>query len=136
MLLSINGAAGGRIRLALSPHGTDSCGPDLLRMIRKLADEQGCLITTHLSQSPDEGDLIRERHGCTPTEYLERMGVLGPNALVAHCIYASDDDLAILARTKTTCTLLSAHLRPRGRHCLLAAIPVQRHPYGDRHRWL
>jgi len=97
-----DGAAGGRIRLALSPHGTDSCGPDLLRMIRKLSDELGCLITTHLSQSPDEGDLIRERHGCTPTEYLERMGVLGPDTLVAHCIYASDDDLAIIARTKTT----------------------------------
>lgn len=97
-----DGAAGGRIRLALSPHGTDSCGPDLLRMIRKLADEHGCLITTHLSQSPDEGDLIRKRHGCTPTEYLERMGVLGPDTLVAHCIYASDADLAILARTKTT----------------------------------
>src|SRR5262249_29242532 len=97
-----DGAAGGRIRLALSPHGTDSCGPDLLRMIRKLADEQEGLITNHLSQSPNEGDLIRERHGCTPTEYLERMGVLGPGTLVAHCIYASDADLAILARTKTT----------------------------------
>ena len=97
-----DGAAGGRIRLALSPHGTDSCGPDLLRMIRKLADEHGCLITTHLSQSPGEADLIRERHGCTPTEYLERMGVLGPDTLVAHCIYASDADLAILARTNTT----------------------------------
>src|SRR5262249_6271751 len=34
-----DGAASGRIRLALSPHGTDSCGPDLLRMIRKLAEE-------------------------------------------------------------------------------------------------
>jgi len=97
-----DGAAGGRIHVALSPHGADSCGPDLLRMIRKLADEHGCLITTHLSQSPHECDLIRERHGCTPAEYLERMGVLGPDALVAHCIYASDADLAILARTKST----------------------------------
>src|SRR5262249_9708139 len=90
-----------------------SCGPDLLRMIRKLADEQGCLITTHLSQSPNEGDLVRERHGCTPTEYLERIGVLGPDTLVAHCIYASSAALAILARSKPA-VLRCARLFARG----------------------
>ena len=34
-----DGAADGRIRVALAPHGTDSCGPELLREIRKTAEE-------------------------------------------------------------------------------------------------
>jgi cytosine/adenosine deaminase-related metal-dependent hydrolase len=97
-----DGAEDGRIRVVLSPHGTDTCGPDLMREVRSLANQTGALVTTHLAQSPSEIDIIRERYGKTPPEYLEWTGLLGPDLLVAHCIYATDGDLDILKRTDTT----------------------------------
>jgi cytosine/adenosine deaminase-related metal-dependent hydrolase len=95
--------ADGRVRVALAPHGTDTCGPDLMREVRRLADATGALATTHLSQSRSEIEVIAQRYGGrTPPEYLDWCGLLGPDVLVAHCIFATDHDLDLLKRTDTT----------------------------------
>ena len=97
-----DGTENGRLRFALGPHGADTCDPDLLREVRRTADRLGCLITIHLSQSSPERQIVERRYGTTPAGYLERVGLLGPDLLAAHCIYASEDDLALLQRTDTT----------------------------------
>ena len=91
-----NGAAGGRLRVGLGPHGPDTCDTDLLRAIRGLADEHASLITIHLSQTESENLLSAKHHGKTPSEYLDDTGLLGPDLLAAHCIFASDADLDLL----------------------------------------
>lgn len=96
-----DGEAGGRIRVTLGPHGTDSCGPDLLRAVRDAADRLGCRISIHLAQSEHEERVIRQRYGKSPVEYLRDVGLLGPDLVAAHCVYASDGDLAILRETGT-----------------------------------
>lgn len=96
------GAGGDRVRVLLSPHGTDSCNPELLRQIRKTANAYKSLISIHLSQTKAEIKLIKERHGKTPEEYLRDVGLLGPDLLVAHCVESSDADLDILKQTDTT----------------------------------
>lgn len=97
-----SGAAGGRIQVALGPHAPDTCGPDLMRSVRKLADETGCLITTHLSQTQSELEHTQRLYGRSPPEYLEWVGLLGPDLSVAHCIFTSDAELDLLKRTGTT----------------------------------
>ena len=92
------GRAEGRIRLAMSPHATDTCGPDLLRAAVRRARELGAPITTHLAQSQSEVATIRARYADrTPAEYLDWLGVLGPDLLAAHCIDCTDADLALMA---------------------------------------
>ena len=92
------GRAAGRIRLAMSPHATDTCGPDLFRAAVRRARELGAPITTHLAQSKSEVATIAARYaGRTPAEYLDWLGVLGPNLLAAHCIDCTDADLALMA---------------------------------------
>lgn len=92
------GAAKGRIRLAMSPHATDTCGPDLLRAAAARARDVGAPITTHMAQTKDEVAVIGQRHGGrTPAEYLEWLGVMGPDLLAAHCIEATDSDLRLMA---------------------------------------
>jgi cytosine/adenosine deaminase-related metal-dependent hydrolase len=49
-----HGTEGDRIRVTLAPHATDTCGPELLRKVRGLADEHKCLATIHVAQSHDE----------------------------------------------------------------------------------
>lgn len=92
-----DGAAEGRIRVAMSPHATDTCNPALLRACLARARAVGAPFTIHLAQSPDEVATIRARHGCSPAEYLDRAGVLVPGTLAAHCVACSDDDLRLMA---------------------------------------
>lgn len=97
-----DGAADGRIRVALGPHGADTCGPELLRAVRGKADEHGCLVTTHLAQSESELEVLRQRYQRSPAEYLDWVGLLGPDLSAAHCIHASGADLDLLKRTDST----------------------------------
>jgi len=92
------GRGEGRIRLAMSPHATDTCGPDLLLAAVRRARDLGAPITIHLAQSKSEVSAIRARYGDrTPAEYLDWLGVLGPDLLAAHCIDCTDADLALMA---------------------------------------
>jgi cytosine/adenosine deaminase-related metal-dependent hydrolase len=92
----------GRIRLAMSPHATDTCGPDLLRAAAARARELGVPNTIHLAQGEGEVATIQARYGRTPAEYLDWLGVLGPDLLAAHCIASTDADLALMVARGTT----------------------------------
>ncbi|WP_407159069.1 amidohydrolase family protein [Bradyrhizobium sp. STM 3557] len=93
-----NGRGDGRISLAMSPHATDTCGPDLLRAATVRARELGVPITIHMAQSQGELATIAQRYdGRTPAEYLDWLGVLGPDLLAAHCHASTDADLKLMA---------------------------------------
>ena len=93
-----NGDWEDRVRVILGPHASDTCDASLFRSIRATADELGCLITLHLCQAQTELDKIRSEHGMTPVEFLDSIGLLGPDVIAAHCIHATDSDLEILRR--------------------------------------
>jgi cytosine/adenosine deaminase-related metal-dependent hydrolase len=93
-----NGQGDGRIGLAISPHATDTCGPDLLRAAAARARELNVPITIHMAQSQSELATIAQRYdGRTPAEYLDWLGVLGPDLLAAHCHASTDADLKLMA---------------------------------------
>ena len=97
-----DGRAGGRIRAGFGPHGLDSCDADLLAAIRDEAARRGASVTIHVSQSAGEGETLAARYGRTPTEQLAHVGLLGPDLVAAHCVYASDSDLALIAEAGAT----------------------------------
>ncbi len=89
--------------LAMSPHATDTCDPDLLRLITARARELGVPSTIHAAQSPGEVETIAARYqGRTPIEYLDWLGVLDRDMLVAHCIRTTDADLQLMAARDAT----------------------------------
>ncbi|MDO4619196.1 MAG: amidohydrolase [Lachnospiraceae bacterium] len=83
---------------ALGPHAIYTCGEDLLRYVAELAKEKDMLVTTHLSETQNEFDTCLKEHGCTPTEYMEQLGLLDTKIVFAHCVYLSDHDYELLAR--------------------------------------
>jgi cytosine/adenosine deaminase-related metal-dependent hydrolase len=98
-----NGRGDGRIGLAMSPHATDTCGPELLRACAARARELGIPITIHLAQSQAEIATIGARYdGRSPAEYLDWLGLLTPSLLGAHCLASSDDDLRLMAARGAT----------------------------------
>jgi 5-methylthioadenosine/S-adenosylhomocysteine deaminase len=91
----------GLAQVAIGPHATDTCLPELLRECRKVADDLGCVLTTHFAQTGQELALLRARYGQGPAEYARDTGLLGPNVVLAHAGCANDDELKVLASTGT-----------------------------------
>ncbi len=80
-----------RIRTMLAPGQVDTCDPDLLRETRRVADETGARIQIHAGQSPREFREIRDRYGKTTVEYLFDTGLLGPDLIIGHGMFLSED---------------------------------------------
>ena len=97
-----HGSHGGRIHVMLAPHAPDTCSEELLRKVAALARETGMTVWTHLSQSRLENEVIGKRNGCTPTQLLERVGLLNDKLIAAHCIFLTDDDIARVAASGMT----------------------------------
>jgi cytosine/adenosine deaminase-related metal-dependent hydrolase len=83
-----------RVRVFAMPFGTDTASPELLAGARRLADTYGTSITLHHSS----GSPIRGR---SATQFLDSIGVLGPNVLLAHATGIDDDEVELIARTGT-----------------------------------
>ena len=86
-----------RIRFALGPHAIYTVSEDSLRWAKAFADEHDLLLHIHVSETIKEVEDCLEQHGLRPVEWLDRIGVLGPNVVAAHVIHVSDAELEILA---------------------------------------
>jgi cytosine/adenosine deaminase-related metal-dependent hydrolase len=83
------------------PFSPETCTADLLRASKRIADEHRTGLTLHHGSGPKALAESRERHGLSPTEYLESIGVLGPNVLLAHALGLDDAEIDCIARTGT-----------------------------------
>jgi len=90
-----------RITVAIGPHATDSCGPALLRRVRTLADHSGARVVIHLAQSAAEVAAVRVREGQDCASYLDRLGLLAPEVVVAHATYLSPAEAELVGRRGT-----------------------------------
>ena len=73
----------------LYPAQVDTCTPDLFEATREKADELGVGIQTHVGQRLVEFQEIVRRHLKTPVQFLHSTGLLGPDFIAGHCIFAS-----------------------------------------------
>jgi 5-methylthioadenosine/S-adenosylhomocysteine deaminase len=93
---------GGRVQFRYGPACENSASADLLRQVRRLADHHRVGIHLHLAESKIGWENIQRLHGKTPVRYLYDLGLLGPDVLVAHCIWLADEDLRLLRETGTS----------------------------------
>lgn len=80
------------------PHAPYSVSAAQFKKIAELSEKYGVLINVHVSESPDEGKQIYEKYGCTPTEWLESLGVFSQRTVAAHSVHMSEHDLEIYAK--------------------------------------
>ena len=105
-----------RITVGLGPHATDTCGPELLRRVRRLADRTAARVVIHLAQSEAEVAAVRARGypGCAA--YLDELGLLGPDVVVAHATYLTEEEAELVGRRGTAvahCPSSNAKLEAR-----------------------
>ena len=78
------------VRVAIAPCSPFSVTADLLREAAVLARSLEVRLHTHASETLEEDADRRERFGMTPTQYLESVGWLGSDVVMAHCVHLDD----------------------------------------------
>ena len=66
----------GRLSGMLCPAQIDTCSPELIRDSHALARERGLELHIHVAQSVAEFHEMYRRHGMTPVQWLDSLGVL------------------------------------------------------------
>jgi 5-methylthioadenosine/S-adenosylhomocysteine deaminase len=84
----------------LAPHAPYTCPDALLRPAIAAAREIGLAIHTHLSETKKEVEESLAQHGKTPIAHMDQLGMFDGPAVAAHCVWATEADIAILAEKK------------------------------------
>ena len=87
--------------LVVAPCSPFSVTGELMRESAELARKLGLTLHTHLAETVEEEEYCRELYGCTPVEYLGRLGWLDDDVWCAHCVHLSDADIARFGETGT-----------------------------------
>lgn len=88
-------------RISLAPCSPFSVTDSLMRETARLARQWGVSCHTHLAETLDEEQYCLKEYGCRPLEYLERLGWLGSDIWLAHCVHLNDREVALLGKTAT-----------------------------------
>ena len=91
-----HGAGDGRLKVDMSLHAEYSNVDACCRYVAEYAAENGLRMQLHLSETEKEHLECIERHGMTPAAYFASLGVLDVPTTAAHCVWVSDEDIAIL----------------------------------------
>ena len=86
---------------AVAPHAPYTNSDETLRACRKLALRYNAPILIHLSETKKENDDSLHEHKMTPTQRLDSLGFFRARTIVAHAVWVTDGDIAILKRTNT-----------------------------------
>jgi 8-oxoguanine deaminase len=92
---------GARIQIAVAPCSPFSVTATLMQESADLARRLGLLLHTHLAETAEEDAYCRELFGCSPVEYLERLGWLADDVWCAHCVHLAGDDVRRFGDTGT-----------------------------------
>jgi 5-methylthioadenosine/S-adenosylhomocysteine deaminase len=90
-----------RVWAGLAPHATDTCGPDLLRRVRRLANRTGAHVFIHVAQSEEEVRTVVARGAAGCAGYLDALGLLAPDVVAAHATYLSDAEADLVGSRGT-----------------------------------
>jgi cytosine/adenosine deaminase-related metal-dependent hydrolase len=92
---------GARVQLAVAPCSPFSVTGRLMEESAALARRLGLVLHTHLAETAEEDAYCRELYGCSPVEYLDRLGWLDDDVWCAHCVHLSDAEVARFGETGT-----------------------------------
>jgi 5-methylthioadenosine/S-adenosylhomocysteine deaminase len=83
---------------AVAPHAIYTTPDEALIASCKLADKYKVPLLIHLAETKKERDDLLAKRSATPTQILEKLGLLNGTVVAAHSVWENDKDLAILKR--------------------------------------
>lgn len=86
------------ITAAVAPHAIYTNSDETLQASRALANKYGAPLLIHLSETKKENDDTQKQRGLSPTQALEKLGVLTGRTVAAHGVWLDDADIKTLAQ--------------------------------------
>ncbi len=88
----------------VSIHAVYTVSESLMVWASEFARKNGLRIHIHVSETKKEVEDCRKAHGgLSPVEYLDSLGILGPDVIAAHALWLSDKDVEILGERQVSC---------------------------------
>jgi len=101
-----------RLRAVLAPSNVHRCSDALLVAFKALAVRHRTNIHIHLQETVYQKAYGLRKWGRTPLAHLDELGFLGPDVTCGHGVWLTEDDIDLLARTRTSiCHNASSNLR-------------------------
>src|SRR6266568_215308 len=91
------------IHAAAAPHAIYTCSRKTLQDAATLARKYHAPILIHTGEMKKEWDDSQKQNGMSPVQYLDKIGVLGPDVVSAHCIFVDEADRKTLAQHHVGC---------------------------------
>jgi len=85
-----------KITISLGPHSPYICSEDFLKEIADVSKESGLKVHIHASEEAWQIKKSLHEKGKTPIQYLNDIGLIRENTLLAHAYYATPQDLEII----------------------------------------
>lgn len=114
-----------RVRPIVTPRFAPSCSKKLMEDLGRLSERLNLPVQSHLSETLCEAQWVSELfpQSRSYTHLYNDCGLLGPDSLMAHAIYLSDEEIDLIAERETTlvhCPCanvnLSSGIMPLGHH--------------------
>ncbi len=83
------------IRFELGLHAEYTASEQLMKELAQLAETYHAPVYTHMSETEEETKGCMERHGKTPTAYLDSLGMFNYGGGGYHCVWVNEEDLKI-----------------------------------------
>jgi formiminoglutamate deiminase len=107
---------GAGVRIGAAIHSVRAVDPASMRAVAEWARKRNAPLHIHLAEQPAEVEECLAVEGCTPTQLLEREGILGPDLTAVHAIHVNDEDVSLLGGIKVSicaCTTTERDLGDR-----------------------
>ena len=91
------------IHAAPAPHSIYTCSKKTIQDAAALAKKYHAPLLMHVAEMKKEWEDSEKANGMSPVQYLEKIGVLGPNLVAAHCIFVDEADRKLLAERQVGC---------------------------------
>jgi len=91
------------IHAAAAPHSIYTCSKKTLQDAAALARKYHAPILIHLAEMKKEWEDSEKTNGMSPVQYLDKIGVLGPDIVAAHCIFVDEADRKLFAQRGVGC---------------------------------
>ena len=91
------------IHAAAAPHSIYTCSQKTLQDAAALARKYHAPILIHTAEMQKEWDDSQKQNGMSPVQYLDKIGILGPDVVSAHCIFVDAADRKTLAEKHVGC---------------------------------
>ena len=101
-----------RISKFLAVHAVYTTSEELIRFAVETAGRHKMKLHIHACETRKEVDDCLAAHGCSPIVYLEKLGALSPQTILAHAVHLDDRDIDIILKHGVTlCTNPASNLK-------------------------